>query len=336
MRYFTVSKEKIEDEKMQDSSKQAPKEKAFDYSKMDYYQILEIFPSASEADIKKSYLKLAKKYHPDVYHSGPNKDHFKKIQEAYTTLKNPVKRGDYDKHQKIKTMKYNKDFQDAERRHKNMGQEFSHEMYEEMKKQAEAQKTVRDTIDPEFDEAFKKLNLNKLYKEFVARPILNQPDELHDQIMKPLSRLKMSRRDLARIKFVSEYRDKQKIKKSIKNRIIEQTEIFKDIEEGAEVFAQKNMNYKQLVEEMNKDIKALESIERPLTLYKDEKAMIAEIRKKQDESLDKVKKVVYPFWTIAIIVNGILLIGYYNQDKIHEVDEKKMELRQKFDKYRYA
>ena len=77
---------------------------------MDYYQILEVFPSASETDLKKSYLKLAKKYHPDIYRSGPNKDHFKKIQEAYAVLKNPVKRADYDKHQKIKTIKNSKEF----------------------------------------------------------------------------------------------------------------------------------------------------------------------------------------------------------------------------------
>jgi len=42
-------------------------------------------------------LKLAKKYHPDVY-KGENKDHFKRINEAYNTLKNPLKRKDYDQH----------------------------------------------------------------------------------------------------------------------------------------------------------------------------------------------------------------------------------------------
>lgn len=65
---------------------------------MDYYQILEVLPTADEKDIKKSFLKLAKKYHPDVYKEGPNKEHFKKVLEAYNTLKNPVKRSDYDKH----------------------------------------------------------------------------------------------------------------------------------------------------------------------------------------------------------------------------------------------
>ena len=39
------------------------------------------------------------------------------------------------------------------------------------------------------------------------------------------------------------------------------------------------MKYAELVEEMNKDLKALEHMEKPLTLYKDEKAMMAEAKK---------------------------------------------------------
>ena len=66
---------------------------------MDYYQILESSSTASDPDLKKAFFKLAKKYHPDVY-KGPsqNKDHIKKILEAYNTLKNPLKRAEYDKH----------------------------------------------------------------------------------------------------------------------------------------------------------------------------------------------------------------------------------------------
>ena len=33
--------------------------------------------------MKKAFHKLAKKYHPDIYKSGPNKEHFKKVLEAY-------------------------------------------------------------------------------------------------------------------------------------------------------------------------------------------------------------------------------------------------------------
>jgi hypothetical protein len=41
-------------------------------------------------------------------------------------------------------------------------------MYEEMKRQ---QTTVRDKVDPEFEAAFRKLNLNRLFQEFNARPM---------------------------------------------------------------------------------------------------------------------------------------------------------------------
>lgn len=164
---------------------------------MDYYQILEISANASEAELKKAFRKLAKKYHPDVY-KGVNKDHIKKVLEAYNVLKNPAKRSDYDKHSRIKAMKNNKEYQDFERKMREEGKEFSHEMYEEMKKQASKEKTIREQVDPEFEEAFRKLNLNRLYAEFTARPIRSSPDELHEQIMRPTHKLKMNKRDLAR------------------------------------------------------------------------------------------------------------------------------------------
>ena len=49
-----------------------------------------------------SYFKLAKMFHPDVY-NGINQDHFKKVSEAYNTLKNPIKRQEYDRRQKIRS-----------------------------------------------------------------------------------------------------------------------------------------------------------------------------------------------------------------------------------------
>lgn len=56
--------------------------------KRDYYEILGISRDAAEDEIKKSYRRLAKQYHPDIY-KGDKKDaeeRFKEISEAYEVL----------------------------------------------------------------------------------------------------------------------------------------------------------------------------------------------------------------------------------------------------------
>ena len=77
------------------------KEKKFVYKKMTYYDLLSVPHSASDKELKVAYLRQAKKYHPDVY-EGVNKDHFKKVNEAYTVLKNAQKRAAYDNRSKIR------------------------------------------------------------------------------------------------------------------------------------------------------------------------------------------------------------------------------------------
>ncbi|MDE4957586.1 DnaJ domain-containing protein, partial [Francisella tularensis subsp. holarctica] len=49
----------------------------------DYYSLLGVSRYASEADIKKAYRRLAKKYHPDVKKEKGAEDKFKEIQTAY-------------------------------------------------------------------------------------------------------------------------------------------------------------------------------------------------------------------------------------------------------------
>lgn len=63
----------------------------------DYYQILNISQTAVLADIKKAYRSLSLKWHPD---KNPNKDStsiMQDINEAYSILKDSVKRQRYDK-----------------------------------------------------------------------------------------------------------------------------------------------------------------------------------------------------------------------------------------------
>ncbi len=62
----------------------------------DYYKILDVERDASEADIKKSYRRLARKYHPDVSKEADAENRFKELGEAYEVLKDPQKRQSYD------------------------------------------------------------------------------------------------------------------------------------------------------------------------------------------------------------------------------------------------
>jgi curved DNA-binding protein len=63
----------------------------------DYYKILGLDRKASEADIKKAYRKMARKYHPDVSKEANAEERFKEVGEAYEVLKDPQKRTAYDR-----------------------------------------------------------------------------------------------------------------------------------------------------------------------------------------------------------------------------------------------
>lgn len=74
---------------------------------IDYYKLLELDKSASQADIKKAYRRLARKYHPDL---NPNDKEaqlrFQQLNEANEVLSDPEKRKKYDQ--------YGKDWQHAD------------------------------------------------------------------------------------------------------------------------------------------------------------------------------------------------------------------------------
>ncbi len=62
------------------------------------YETLGVSESSSEADIKKAYRKLARKYHPDVNKSSEAEEKFKEINAAYEVLSDKEKRAQYDQY----------------------------------------------------------------------------------------------------------------------------------------------------------------------------------------------------------------------------------------------
>jgi molecular chaperone DnaJ len=68
-----------------------------DYLEKDYYKVLGVPKTATADQIKQSYRKLARKYHPDA-NKGDRKaeERFKEISEAYNTLSDEKRRKEYD------------------------------------------------------------------------------------------------------------------------------------------------------------------------------------------------------------------------------------------------
>ncbi len=66
-------------------------------SKKDFYQVLGVDKTASDAELKKAYRRLAMKYHPDRNPDNKNAEaHFKEAKEAYEVLSNAQKRAAYN------------------------------------------------------------------------------------------------------------------------------------------------------------------------------------------------------------------------------------------------
>ena len=64
--------------------------------KRDYYEVLGVSKTATDAEIKSAFRKLAKNYHPDVSTEENAAEKFKECQEAYAVLSDPEKRRQYD------------------------------------------------------------------------------------------------------------------------------------------------------------------------------------------------------------------------------------------------
>lgn len=68
-----------------------------DWFDKDFYKMLGVAKDVSDADLKKTYRKLARKYHPDSNQGDAAAEaKFKEISEAYSVLADPEQRKEYD------------------------------------------------------------------------------------------------------------------------------------------------------------------------------------------------------------------------------------------------
>lgn len=88
---------------------------------IDYYKVLGISKTATEAEIKSAYRKLARKHHPDLNPNNKEAEkQFKQINEANEVLSNPENRKKYDKYGK--DWKHGEEFEKQQRAHQQRSQ----------------------------------------------------------------------------------------------------------------------------------------------------------------------------------------------------------------------
>lgn len=140
----------------------------------DYYKILNVSRDSSDDEIKKAYLKLIKKYHPDVY-SGDKvfaEQQTALITEAYTTLKNKELRMKYDR-KTFGQSASTKDNQATKNSQTKTAKQTKSQTKTQPQKESEQTKTKQDqTQTPQKKEKQKNANLTDEQKQAKNQKII--------------------------------------------------------------------------------------------------------------------------------------------------------------------
>jgi len=127
------------------------------FLKLDYYSMLNLKHNFSENELRKNYVHLAKNFHPDRFKGSP--EIFKKLSEAYQTLKDDNKREDYNRKLKIKINK-----------------NYKKNKYHAGDKNEMNQEELRNAS--KYEEDFKKLNIDKLFHEFANKKVKTSHEKI--------------------------------------------------------------------------------------------------------------------------------------------------------------
>jgi curved DNA-binding protein len=266
-----------------------------EFKNQDYYSILKVKPTSTENEIRKNYYSLAKKYHPDKF-KGPV-EIFRKITEAYNTLKDHSKRELYNTKLKIKIRK------DAS---KDMGS-----VYEEERKTSL------------YEEDFKKLDIEKLFFQFEKKKFRLKADEI--KIFKPVLEKKMSKREFVINEFFKRLSEKEAKEKSLKYFFYKKTGKVKEDEEITKT-------YDELVNEEMQKIKNKQTFREEIKKEKEE----AEKKEDEQEAVyKKIPYVLAVFYCGAM--GYIVLLHYLRENKKKEILKKNLEIKhqQRLKDYQY-
>lgn len=66
-----------------------------------------------------------------------------------------------------------------------------------------------------------------------------------------------------------------------------------------------------------------------MALYKSERDLEVARELQIKETVTKARRIAYPVWTLMFIINGLLVIGYYYQDKLIVRNSKKLANRER-------